>query len=116
MTTDRFKRARHHVAVAGNRAPSSIWRETMAFERPPSAIGLTFRIKMQHNACDFTPVSTFRVGVEQTEIGDNVLLVVDGQNGIGGRGVGDVGIERRLPHRRSRNRVLIDQLCFGLLA
>jgi hypothetical protein len=40
----------------------------MAFERPPSAIGLTFWIKMQHNACDFTPVSTFRVGVEQAEI------------------------------------------------
>jgi hypothetical protein len=42
-----------------------------------------------------------------------VLLVVNGQYGIGGRGMGDIGIKRRLLHGLSRNRLLIDQLCFG---
>jgi hypothetical protein len=45
-----------------------------------------------------------------------VFLVVNGQYGIGGRGIGDIGIKRRLLQRRSRNRLLIDELCIGLLA
>src|SRR5713101_6591441 len=57
-----------------------------------------FRIKMQHDACDFAPVSTFRIRVEQAQIRDEVLLVVNGQYGIGGRGIGDIGIKRRLLH------------------
>jgi hypothetical protein len=70
---------------------------------------------MQHHSCDFAPVSTFRVRVEQAQLRDDVLLVVNGQYEIGGRGIGDIGIKRRLLHGRSRNRLLIDPLCFGLL-
>src|ERR1700730_1890502 len=76
----------------------------MAIERPPGAIGFMFRIKMQqHHSCDVTPVSTFRVRVEQAQIRDEVLLVVNRQYGIGGRGIGDVGTKRRLLHGHSRN-------------
>ena len=48
---------------------------------------------MRHYSCDFAPISTFRIRVEQTQIRDNVLLVVNGQYGIGGRGIGDIGIK-----------------------
>ena len=43
-----------------------------------------FRINVQHYSCDFAPISTFRIRVEQAQIRDDVLLVVDGQDGIGG--------------------------------
>jgi hypothetical protein len=52
----------------------------MAVERPPSATGFMFRIKMQHQSRDFAPVSTFRIRVEQTQIRDEVLLVVSGHD------------------------------------
>ena len=51
------------------------------------------------------PFSAFRIRVEQAQIRDEVLLVVNGQYGIGGRGIGDIGIKRRLLHGRSRNRL-----------
>jgi hypothetical protein len=35
-----------------------------------AAIGFEFRIKMQHRSCDFAPVSTFRIRVEQAQIRD----------------------------------------------
>jgi hypothetical protein len=37
----------------------------MAVERPPGAIRFMFGIKMQHYSCDFAPVSTLRIRVEQ---------------------------------------------------
>jgi hypothetical protein len=74
-----------------------------------------FGIKMQHYSCDVAPVGTFRIRVEQAQIRDHVLLVVNGQYGIGGRGIGDMGIKRRLLHGRSHSRLLIEPLCFGLL-
>jgi hypothetical protein len=70
----------------------------MAVERPSSAIRVISRIKLEHYPCDFAPVGSFRIRVEQAEIRDDVLLVVDGQYRIGGRGIGDIGIERRLLH------------------
>jgi hypothetical protein len=47
----------------------------MAVERPPGAIGFMLRIKMQHYSCDFAPVSTYRIRVEQAQIRDDVLFV-----------------------------------------
>ena len=70
---------------------------------------------MQHYSCDIAPVCTYRIRVKQAQIRDDVLFVVNGQYGIGGRGIGDIGIKRRLLHEFSRNRSLIDQLCFWLL-
>src|SRR6266568_4370626 len=87
----------------------------MAVECPPGAIGLILRINVQHYSCDFAPVSTNRIRVEQAQIRNDVLLVVNGQYGIGGRDIGDIGIKRRLLHGLSRNRLLIEPLCFGLL-
>src|SRR5450631_3527184 len=86
----------------------------MAVERNPGAIMFLFRIKMQHYSCDFAPISALCIRVEQPQIRDEVLLVVNGQCGIGGRGVGDIGIKWRLLHWLSRNRSLIDELCIGL--
>jgi hypothetical protein len=75
----------------------------MVFERPPSAIGLMIRIKVQHYSCDVTSVRTVRARVEQSQIRDDVILVVSGQHGIGGRTIGDVWIKRPRLHGRSRN-------------
>jgi hypothetical protein len=81
-----LKRTRHLAAVADNRVRSSICTRQMAFERLPSPIRFTVRIKMQHYSSNFTPVRTLCVRVEQTQILDDVFLVVEGQNGIGGCG------------------------------
>jgi hypothetical protein len=88
----------------------------MAVECPPGAIGFMFRIKMQHHSCDVAPVSTVRIRVEQAQIRDNVLLVVDGQYGIGGRGICDLGIKQRLLHGLSRNRLLMTDFALYSLA
>jgi hypothetical protein len=69
---------------------------------------------MQHYSCDFAPVSTLRIRVEQAQICDDVLLVVSGHYGIGGRGIGDIEIKRRLLHRRPRNRFSSTNIAFGL--
>jgi hypothetical protein len=57
---------------------------------------------MQHYSGNFTLVRTLYVPIEQAQIRDDVFLVVDGQNGIGWCGVGDIWIKRRLFRRRSR--------------
>jgi hypothetical protein len=67
----------------------------MVVERPPRAIWLMLRIKMEHYPGDFAPVRTFRIRVKQAQIRDDVLLVISDQNGIGGRDIRNVGIERR---------------------
>jgi hypothetical protein len=61
------------------------------------------------------PVGTFRISVEQAQIRDDVLLVVSSQYGIGRRGIGDIGSSGGFCIGLSRNRLLIDQLCLGLL-
>ena len=48
----------------------------MVLERPPDPIRVMFWIKMQHHSCDFAPVRTFRMRVEQAQIRDEVLVVV----------------------------------------
>ena len=88
----------------------------MAVERPPGAIGLMFWIKMQHYWCNFAPVSTFHIRVEQAQIRDEVFLVVSGQHGIGGGDIGDIEIKRRRLHGRSRNGLLIHEFALGSLA
>ena len=63
----------------------------MAVERLPGPITFMFRIKVQHDSCDFPPVRTFRMRVEQPQIRDEVLVVVRGQHGTGGCNIGDIG-------------------------
>ena len=69
----------------------------MALKHSSCAIRVKLRIKMQHNACNFAPVSAFRVRVKQTHIRDKMLLI-NGQRGIGGRAIGDIWIKRRQLH------------------
>src|SRR6266513_3464123 len=88
----------------------------MTLECPPREIGFMFRIKMQNYSCDFTPISTFLVGVEQVQIRDEVFLVVSGQHGIGGRGIGEIWIKRRPMHGRSRNVVDSTNFSWGSAA
>ena len=71
---------------------------------------------MQHYSCDFAPVSTLHVRVEQAQIRDDVLLVVSSQNGIGGRGIGDIRVKAvGSAWAILANRLLIEPLCFGFL-
>jgi hypothetical protein len=62
----------------------------MALEHPSSAIRFIFWIKLKHYSCEFAPVSSFRIRVEQAKIRDDMLLIISGQHGIGGRGIGDI--------------------------
>jgi hypothetical protein len=87
----------------------------MTVERPPGAIGFAVRIKMQDYAGNFTPVGAFCVGVEQTQIRDEVFLVIGGQYGTGGCGIDNIWIKRRDPHGCFSRRLSIGQLCSGLL-
>ena len=109
-------RPRRAEAGAGSHAQSSIWRATNVVERIAGAIGFLLRIKMQHHSCDFAPISALRIRVEQTQIRDDVLLVVNGQYGIGGRGIGDIGIKRRLLHCASRNTLSLIDFALGSVA
>jgi hypothetical protein len=59
-----------------------------------------FGVDMQHDPRHFAPVSTFRIRVEQTQIGDDVFLIVNGQLRIRGCTVGDIGIKGWLVNRR----------------
>jgi len=49
----------------------------MAVECRPRAIWFVLRIEMEHNPGDMTPVSTFRIRVEQAQIRDDVLFVIE---------------------------------------
>jgi hypothetical protein len=46
----------------------------MAVERPSGAIRFVFRIKTQRHSRDFTPVSTFRIRVEQAQCDPEVRI------------------------------------------
>src|SRR5437868_14519511 len=58
-------------------------------------IRLRDRIDMQNNIHDFLPVSISFLGIEQTHIGDCVLLVIRRQRRLVWRCVCHFGIERR---------------------
>ena len=73
------------------------------------------RIKMQHYSCDLAPVSTVRICVEQAEICDDVLFVIDGQYGIGGCGIGDIGIKRAASAWALSQQIADDQFYVSLL-
>jgi len=48
----------------------------VAFERYPCAVGLVVWVDAQHDPRDIAPVGAFRVGIEQTQVRDDMLLVV----------------------------------------
>lgn len=67
-------------------------------------IRLALRIDMQHYSRDLPPVGPFAVGLQKARVRHDVLLVINRQSLIGRGSVGDVGIERRLPHETPRLR------------
>ena len=43
-------------------------------------LGIVRRIEMQNDPGDFPPIRAFRIGIEKAQIGDEVLLVVAGED------------------------------------
>ena len=60
------------VAVLGHPAGAS----EVCLPGAPGAVGLAVRIEVQHDPGDLGPVGAVRFGVEQAEIGDQVLFVI----------------------------------------
>jgi hypothetical protein len=53
---------------------------------------------MQDDPRHITPVGAVRIRVPQAKIGYEVFLIVQGEDRFRRRGIGDIGIERRLLH------------------
>jgi hypothetical protein len=73
----------------------------VTIESMSCTIRFTIRVNVQHDPGDLSPVGPGRVGVEQTKVRDNMLLIVHRQRRVGRRRIVDIGIERRLLHMRS---------------
>ena len=70
----------------------------MAFPDALSPLRFFTRIDLQDDSRDLSPIGTFSVGVEQAQIGHEVLLVVACQNGSSGTvsaTCGDCGMHQR---------------------
>lgn len=78
------------IAVLGHPAST----RQMGFQGAARPIRLAVRIKVQHDPRDLFPVSAVHGSVEQTEISDQVLLVIAGHDRRGRRVIGDIRIER----------------------
>jgi hypothetical protein len=66
----------------------------MALERFARALRIAFGIDVKNDSCNFPPVRLASVGIEQPEIGDDVLLVIGRQHGINRCQVRNIGIKR----------------------
>ena len=64
----------------------------VAFERSPRAVGVAVRVNMQDDPRDIAPVGTVRIGIEQAQIRDEMLLVVGGNRWIGRGQISDIRI------------------------
>ncbi len=56
----------------------------------PDSLGLLWivrRIEMQNDPGNLAPISAFGVGIKEAQIGDEVLLVVAGEDAAGGSSV-----------------------------
>jgi hypothetical protein len=51
---------------------------------------------MQDNARDVSPIGPIGVGIKETHVGNQVLVVIRRQDRVRRRGIGNVWIERRL--------------------
>src|SRR3977135_525993 len=70
----------------------------VTIESMSCAIRFTIRVNVQHDPGNLSPVGSGRVGVEQTKVRDNVLLIVHRQLRVGRRRIVDIWIERRFLH------------------
>ena len=62
----------------------------MALMGAARAFRLTIWIDVQYDLRNFAPISAFGVGVEQPQIGDQVLFIVRRQRRIGRRDISDI--------------------------
>jgi hypothetical protein len=70
----------------------------VTIESMSCAIRFTIRVNVQHDPGNLSPVGPDRVGVEQTKIRDNVLLIIHRQRRVGRRCIVDIWIEGRSLH------------------
>lgn len=84
------------IAMAGH----PFCTRKMTVKRTASAIGLKSRVNMQDKTCDFLPVRVVGIGVEHTQISDEVFLVIGRQHRLTRRQVRNAGIERWSMHER----------------
>ena len=73
--------ARHRAEDAGNHSRSSSGRGPGGRPRLLGARVWVMRgIEMQDDPGDLTPIRAFRIGIEKAQIGDEVLLVIAGED------------------------------------
>lgn len=77
------------VAVLGHPARTC----EMSGPNQPRPVRFGGSVNVEHDVGDLTPIRAVRFGVEQPQIGDEMLLVVCGQNRIGWNNIGDRRIE-----------------------
>jgi hypothetical protein len=70
----------------------------VTIESMSCTIRFAIRVNVQHDPGNLSPVGSSRVGVEQTKVRNNVLLIVHRQRGVGRRRIVDIWIERRFLH------------------
>jgi hypothetical protein len=70
----------------------------MTLPGTPGAFGLSIRIDVQNDLCDFAPICPFGIGVKETQIRHKMLFIVAGQYGLRRSGIGYRRIEWRLGH------------------
>ncbi|MDA9489002.1 hypothetical protein XI08_07240 [Bradyrhizobium sp. CCBAU 11361] len=66
----------------------------MTLESTAGAIRIQGGINTKHNAHDLAPISVIGLGIQETHIGDGMLLVVRRELGRVRRGICDLGIGR----------------------
>lgn len=85
------------MAIAVLRHPAG--PRQMGFPGAPRPGWLGRWIDVQHQLRDFLPVGAILGGVQQAQIGDEVLLVIAREDAVGWRRVCDKGIERWRMHQ-----------------
>jgi hypothetical protein len=70
----------------------------MALPGAPSALRLIIWIDVQNNTRDLSPVGAITLGIQQTQVRNEMLLIVPCQDGFCRSQIGNRRIERRLFH------------------
>ena len=88
--------AAKEVTVAVHGHPSRAGQ--MSFPGASRPIRFSRGIDVQHHFNNVLPIGAVAFGVEQTEVGDQMLLVIAGQDRRARRFIGDIRVKRWLPH------------------
>jgi hypothetical protein len=70
----------------------------MAIEGTAGALDIVIRVYVKHDPRNLAPVGTFRIGIQNPQIRDGVLLVVRREDWLGRREVGNVRVKGRALH------------------